>query len=60
MAQGEDIVPISSTKRITFLEENVGATDLKLPANDLAALDAAAPRDAVVGARYGDLSHIDG
>ncbi|EWT01706.1 aldo/keto reductase [Intrasporangium oryzae NRRL B-24470] len=59
LAQGEDIVPIPGTKRVRYLEENVGAAGLRLGAADLAALEAAVPRDAVAGARYGDMSTID-
>ncbi len=59
MAQGDDVVPIPGTKRVAYLEENVGALDVTIDDDDLAALDAAVPRDAVVGARYGDMSHID-
>jgi aryl-alcohol dehydrogenase-like predicted oxidoreductase len=59
LAQGDDVVPIPGTKRVTYLEENIGALDVELTADDLAVLDAAVPRDAVVGARYGDMSSID-
>ncbi len=59
LAQGDDVVPIPGTKRVKYLEENVGALAVQLTADDLTALDAAVPRDAVVGARYGDMSHID-
>jgi aryl-alcohol dehydrogenase-like predicted oxidoreductase len=59
LAQGDDVVPIPGTKRVAYLEENVGAADVHLTAEDLAALDAAVPRDAVVGERYGDMSSID-
>jgi aryl-alcohol dehydrogenase-like predicted oxidoreductase len=59
LAQGDDVVPIPGTKRVTYLEENVGATDVTLSAEDLAALEDAVPRDAVVGDRYGDMSTID-
>jgi aryl-alcohol dehydrogenase-like predicted oxidoreductase len=59
LAQGEDVAPIPGTKRTTYLEQNVGALDVALTAEDLAALDAAVPRDAVAGARYGDMSSID-
>ena len=59
LAQGEDVVPIPGTKRVRYLEENVGAAAVTLDAEDLAALAQAVPRDAVVGARYGDLSSID-
>ncbi|KRB79656.1 aldo/keto reductase [Nocardioides sp. Root190] len=59
LAQGEDVVPIPGTKRVRYLEENVGAADVTLTAADLAALEVAVPRDAVAGDRYGDLSSID-
>jgi aryl-alcohol dehydrogenase-like predicted oxidoreductase len=59
LAQGEDVVPIPGTKRVRYLEENVAATGITLDAADLAALEAAVPRDAVAGDRYGDLSSID-
>ena len=42
-----------------YLEENVGAAAVALTAEDLAALAEAVPRDAVAGARYGDMSSID-
>jgi aryl-alcohol dehydrogenase-like predicted oxidoreductase len=35
LAQGNDIVPIPGTKRRKYLEENVGAVDLKLTPDDL-------------------------
>ncbi|HXH77105.1 aldo/keto reductase [Nocardioides sp.] len=59
LAQGDDVVPIPGTKRVAYLEENVGALDVALSSDDLKALDAAVPRGSVVGARYGDMSHID-
>jgi aryl-alcohol dehydrogenase-like predicted oxidoreductase len=59
LAQGDDVAPIPGTKRVRYLEENVGAAALELTAEDLAALEQAVPREAVVGARYGDMSHID-
>ena len=52
LAQGDDIAPIPGTKRRRYLEENVGAVAVELSADDLAALGAAIPREAVVGARY--------
>jgi aryl-alcohol dehydrogenase-like predicted oxidoreductase len=54
LAQGPHIVPIPGTKRRTNLEENVGAANVHLSAQDLTALDSAMPRDAVAGARYRD------
>jgi len=52
LARGEDIVPIPGTKRRTYLEENVGALDVALTSEDLARIDAVAPRDAASGERY--------
>jgi aryl-alcohol dehydrogenase-like predicted oxidoreductase len=52
LAQGNDIVPIPGTKRRTYLEENIGALNLDLTANDLRRIDEVFPRDATAGARY--------
>jgi aryl-alcohol dehydrogenase-like predicted oxidoreductase len=52
LARGDDIVPIAGTKRRNYLEQNVGAVQVKLSANDLSRLDRAAPRGAAAGARY--------
>jgi aryl-alcohol dehydrogenase-like predicted oxidoreductase len=51
LAQGEDIVAIPGTKRRVRLEENVGAVDVELSADELAEIRAAVPQ--VVGDRYG-------
>ncbi|MEI4272236.1 aldo/keto reductase [Klenkia sp. LSe6-5] len=59
LAQGEDVVPIPGTKRVRYLEENVGAAAVTLTTADVEALSAAVPRDAVRGDRYGDMSSID-
>ena len=37
LAQGEDIVPIPGTKRSRYLKENVGALDIRLTREELAA-----------------------
>lgn len=52
LAQGDFIVPIPGTKRRKYLEENVGALEVKLTADELSQIDAAFPRGAAVGARY--------
>jgi aryl-alcohol dehydrogenase-like predicted oxidoreductase len=54
LAQGNDVAPIPGTKRRRYLEENLGAADVELTAEDLAALDAAFPADAATGQRYTD------
>jgi aryl-alcohol dehydrogenase-like predicted oxidoreductase len=52
LAQGNDVAPIPGTKRRKYLAENLGAVDVELTAEDLAALDEAFPADAVSGQRY--------
>jgi aryl-alcohol dehydrogenase-like predicted oxidoreductase len=52
LRQGEHIVPIPGTKRIKYLDENLGALDVTLSEGDLAAIDGIFPRDAAAGARY--------
>jgi len=56
LAQGKDIVPIPGTKRRTYLEQNVAAAAVELSSDDIAALEAAVPVDAVAGERYPDMS----
>jgi len=56
LAQGDDIVPIPGTKRISYLEENVAADALELSPEHLSALDAVG---APVGDRYADMSGIN-
>ena len=60
MHQGPDIVPIPGTKRVSYLEENVAATEIELTAGDLARLDRAAPHGAAAGDRYPDMSTVEG
>jgi aryl-alcohol dehydrogenase-like predicted oxidoreductase len=50
--QGDDIVPIPGTKRVKYLEENVGALAVKLTPEDLRRIDAIAPEGAAAGTRY--------
>lgn len=52
LAQGDNIVPIPGTKRRTYLEENVGALNVTLTDEDLAHINAIAPRGAAFGTRY--------
>jgi aryl-alcohol dehydrogenase-like predicted oxidoreductase len=59
-AQGDDVVPIPGTKRRAYLEENVRALDVELSAEDLAAIEAVAPRGVAVGDRYADMSWVNG
>ncbi|WP_236556825.1 hypothetical protein [Calothrix sp. PCC 7507] len=52
MAQGEDIVPIPGTKRRTYLEENIAATEIILTEQELNRLEAVAPKNVAAGDRY--------
>ncbi|HEY7918660.1 MAG TPA: aldo/keto reductase [Streptosporangiaceae bacterium] len=51
-AQGEDIIPLIGTKRRTRLAEAIAALDLRLTADELAAIEAAVPAGQVAGTRY--------
>jgi len=50
--QGEDVVPIPGTKRIKYLEDNVGALDVKLTPEEVGSLNKAAPPEITAGLRY--------
>lgn len=52
VAQGNYIFPIPGTKRISYLEENAGALDVKLTPEELAVIDSIAPKGAASGLRY--------
>jgi len=56
LAQGEDIVPIPGTKRVSRLEENAAADAITLTQDQLDRLSALAP---AVGDRYADMTTID-
>jgi aryl-alcohol dehydrogenase-like predicted oxidoreductase len=52
LAQGKDLVPIPGTKRVRYLEENMGALNVKLTANDLKEIKARIAQIEVLGERY--------
>jgi aryl-alcohol dehydrogenase-like predicted oxidoreductase len=52
LAQGEDIVPIPGTKRMRYLEENLGAAQVVLTPEERRQIDAVLPRGAAIGERY--------
>jgi diketogulonate reductase-like aldo/keto reductase len=49
---GDDIIPLIGTKRRDRLAEALAALDLILSVDELAAIEAAVPADAVAGDRY--------
>ena len=52
LAQGDDLIPIPGTKRRKYLEENAGALNVKLSADDLRRIEEATPHGAASGQRY--------
>jgi aryl-alcohol dehydrogenase-like predicted oxidoreductase len=52
LAQGNDIVPLVGARRRDRLAEAIGALEIELSAEELAAIEAAVPADAVAGTRY--------
>lgn len=52
MEQGDHIFPIPGTKRLKYLEENVGALNVRLTPGELAEIESIFPRDAAAGTRY--------
>jgi aryl-alcohol dehydrogenase-like predicted oxidoreductase len=59
LAQGNDIVPIPGTKRLQYLEDNLGAADVQLTGDELARIEEVAPRGFAAGDRYPDMSTIN-
>lgn len=60
-AQGADIVPLVGARRRDRLTEALGAQDVALSPDDLAAIERAIPRDAAKGDRYPTamMHHLD-
>ena len=52
LAQGPDVIPIPGTKRIERVQENLGARDVKLTAEEVASISEAVPLGAAAGLRY--------
>ncbi len=52
LAQGPDIIPIPGTKRMTYLDENLGAVEVTLTPEELRQIDAILPAGAASGDRY--------
>ena len=58
LAQGDDVVPIPGTKRRSYLEENVGADEIRISDEELRRIDEAVPVGAATGDRYGDMTPV--
>ncbi len=54
LSRGADIVPLVGARRPARLEESLGAVQIRLSEEDLAAIEQAVPPDAAAGARYAE------
>jgi aryl-alcohol dehydrogenase-like predicted oxidoreductase len=52
LAQGDDVVPIPGTKRVKYLEENLGAINVSLTREELSEIDRLFPVGVAEGERY--------
>jgi aryl-alcohol dehydrogenase-like predicted oxidoreductase len=52
LKQGEDLVPIPGTKRVSYLLENLGALEIELTTEELDRIDAIIPKGSASGDRY--------
>jgi aryl-alcohol dehydrogenase-like predicted oxidoreductase len=52
LSKGKDIVPIPGTKRRSYLDQNLGALEIRLTPEDQEALDDAIPAGGAAGQRY--------
>ena len=59
LAQGRDVIPIPGTKRVKYLEENVGALEVQLTDAELQEINDIFPVGAASGARYSDMSFVN-
>jgi aryl-alcohol dehydrogenase-like predicted oxidoreductase len=59
LAQGDDMIPIPGTKRVKYLDENAQATEIELTPEQLARVEAVAPKGVAAGDRYADMSFVN-
>jgi aryl-alcohol dehydrogenase-like predicted oxidoreductase len=52
LAQGEDIIPIPGTKKIKYLEENIGALEVVITEEENKEIRAAVEETEITGTRY--------
>lgn len=52
LAQGPDVIPIPGTKKIKYLEENLGALEVKLSAEEEGEIRKVLEKTTVAGDRY--------
>jgi aryl-alcohol dehydrogenase-like predicted oxidoreductase len=52
LAKGDDVVPIPGTRHVKYLDDNIGALEVKLSEDELKRLDQILPPGAAAGDRY--------
>ncbi len=52
LAKGDDIIPIPGTKKLSRLDENIGALNVDLSTDEITVIERAVPPEAVAGPRY--------
>jgi aryl-alcohol dehydrogenase-like predicted oxidoreductase len=62
LAQGDDVVPIPGTKRVKYLEDNLGAVRVSLTRDERSEIDRFFPPGVAAGERYaaGGMSMVEG
>jgi aryl-alcohol dehydrogenase-like predicted oxidoreductase len=58
LAQGPEVVPIPGTKRRERPEENLGALQVRLSAQDATRISQTVPAGAAAGTRYPDMAGV--
>ena len=59
LAQGEDIIPIPGTRHLQYVEENIGALDVRLSPETIAKLDSLINQNTVSGGRYAAATQVE-
>jgi aryl-alcohol dehydrogenase-like predicted oxidoreductase len=59
LARGNDIVPIPGSKSRKHLEENIAAAEIELTREELARIDAVAPKGVAAGDRYPNMALVN-
>jgi aryl-alcohol dehydrogenase-like predicted oxidoreductase len=59
LRRGDDVVPIPGTKRVKYLQENLGALSVELSDDEMSTIESMFPPNAAQGARYPDMSVVN-
>lgn len=61
LSRGEDVIPLIGARRVSHVQDALGAIELQLSPSDLERIEAAVPAEAVAGTRYreADMGMLD-